>query len=65
MYALSGALAPAEIEADLPGHGGDRPVRFGNHAREPAQLQTLSAVGSPELVNTSNPGREEDKVPKN
>ena len=30
-----------------------------------AQRQTLSARKSPELVHTSNPGRDKDKVPKN
>ncbi len=30
-----------------------------------AQKETLSAQKSPELVNTSNPGRGKDKVPKN
>ncbi len=30
-----------------------------------AQLQTLSARSSPELVNTSNPGRGKEKIPKN
>jgi len=30
-----------------------------------AQLQTLAAQKSPELVNTSNPGKGKDKIPKN
>ena len=30
-----------------------------------AQKQTLAAQKSPELVNTSNPGKGVDKVPKN
>ncbi len=30
-----------------------------------AQLQTLAAQKSPELVNTSNPGKDKEKIPKN
>lgn len=30
-----------------------------------AQVEKLAAVGSPPLVNTSNPGRDKDKAPKN
>jgi len=30
-----------------------------------AQLQTLAARKSPELVNTSNPGQGKEKIPKN
>ncbi len=30
-----------------------------------AQRETLRAQASPELVNTSNPGKGKDKVPKN
>ena len=41
MYALSGELAPAEREPDLPGWRGSRPVRLGNHAREQLQLGTF------------------------
>ena len=29
------------------------------------QMQKLSARRSPELVNTSNPGKDKEKVPKN
>ena len=29
------------------------------------QVETLSAQSSPELINTSNPGKDQEKVPKN
>ncbi len=44
MYALEGSLAPAEVELDLPGYGGSRPVRTGNRARDQLQLSIYGDV---------------------
>ena len=38
MYALDGALAPDEVELDLPGYADSRPVHRGNVARSQLQL---------------------------
>jgi hypothetical protein len=41
------------------------PFTRGRRIDTAAQKQTLSAQSAPELVNTSNPGKGKDKVPKN
>ena len=44
MYSLTGDVAPAETEWELPGYRGSRPVRAGNRAREQVQLGVFGDV---------------------
>ncbi len=44
MYRLDGRLAPEQVERDLPGYGGSRPVLFGNRARDQLQLGVFGDV---------------------
>ncbi len=44
MYALDGSLAPEQVELDLPGYRGSKPVLQGNKAREQVQLGTFGDV---------------------
>ena len=44
MYRLDGSLAPEEVELDVPGYAGSRPVRSGNKARDQLQLGIFGDV---------------------